>query len=90
MSKHHNTKACKENGGEAPPLAVCKGANIRLLDARDMLGGPHSLSECSCDERNPFSPWSIDPWSFMLIVSSQRAASGEESQFVSGLVDKCL
>jgi hypothetical protein len=53
-SKHHTMKAYKGNGGEAPSLAVCKGAINHLFAAHHMLGGPHSLFECSCNERNPF------------------------------------
>jgi hypothetical protein len=68
MSKQHTMKAYWEDGGEAPPLAKCKGANV-VATGKIILSAEH---------------WFL----VMLAVSSHRAASGEESQFVSGLVAK--
>lgn len=61
MSKHRNMEAYRENGGEAPSIAICRRAINHLLAACDMQGGPHSLSECGCNERNPFPREALIP-----------------------------
>jgi hypothetical protein len=77
MSKHHNMKAYRENGGEASPLVICRKAINHLLAACDMLGGPHSLSECSCNVRNPF-PWLCWPSQFtqQRLVKNRSSCQG--------------